>query len=98
MKLDLSLCFIYFSSVRSSGVFHVSTLLFKYLPKILQTLLENILLLNFTFDQVKVGRYLPLKKVKVAQSTEFAVTQAARRLLHNSKRVLMRMMTIIHPF
>ena len=71
---------------------------FKYLPKILQTLLENILLLNFTFDQVKVGRYLPLKKVKVAQSTEFAVTQAARRLLRNSRRVLMRMMTIIHPF
>ena len=46
MKLDLSLCFIYFSSVRSSGVFHVSTLLFKYLPKILQILLENTLLLN----------------------------------------------------
>ena len=76
MKLDLSLCFIYFSSVRSSGVFHVSTLHFKYLPKILQTLLENTLLLNFTFEQVKVERYLLLKKVKVAQSTEFAVTQA----------------------
>ena len=80
MKLDLSLCFIYVSSVRSSGV-SCSTLHFKYLPKILQTLLENTLLLNFTFEQVKVERYLPLKKVKVAQSTELAVTQAGRRLM-----------------
>ena len=57
------------------------TLIILSMLKILQTLFENTLLLNFTFEQVKVERYLPLKKVKVAQSTEFAVTQAGRGLM-----------------
>ena len=56
------------------------TLIILSMLKILQTLFENTLLLNFTFEQVKVERYLLLKKVKVAQSRgDFAKTDCSQK-------------------
>ena len=99
LKLDLSLCFIYFSSGWSSVVLHISTLHFKYLPKYFKHFFWKYSALELYFWSSESGTRLSF--VKSESGSEYgAVTQAVRRLLHNSKRVLMMMMMmiIIHPF
>ena len=98
LKLDLSLCFIYFSSGWSSVVLHISTLHFKYLPKYFKHFWKYFALELYLWSS-ESGKILAF--VKSESDSEYgAVTQAVRRLLHNSKRVLVMMMMtiIIHPF